>query len=82
MNPDTKLIGFKLTSYATEKMIEDKVRKLFSDANCDYVVHNDWSDIQNNRRQFKFFDTSLNFEEISTVEELSHKLFRTITETL
>lgn len=82
LNPRTKLIGFKLTSSATEKVIEEKVKKLFSEANCDYVVQNDWSDIQNNKRMFKFFDPTLKFEEISSVEHLSYKIFKTITETL
>lgn len=82
LNPNTKLIGFKLTSSATEEVIEEKVQKLFADANCDYIVQNDWSDIRNDNRRFKFFDPSLKFEEIPTVEQLSFKLFQTITETL
>ncbi|MEQ1723685.1 MAG: bifunctional phosphopantothenoylcysteine decarboxylase/phosphopantothenate--cysteine ligase CoaBC, partial [Pseudobdellovibrio sp.] len=45
MSPKSKLFGFKLTSTTDKNLIAKKVESLFSLANCDLVIHNDWSDI-------------------------------------
>lgn len=82
LNPQTLLIGFKLTSDASENSVIEKVEKLFSDAHCNYVVQNDWRDIKTDRRLFKFFEPNLSFQDLNSVQELSFKLFNTITETL
>ena len=55
MNPSLKLIGFKLTSTTDEKLIATKVGSLFKNANCDLVVHNDWSTIQNQQHIFNVY---------------------------
>ncbi len=55
INPNIKLIGFKLTSTADEKTIATKVGSLFKNANCDLVVHNDWSTIQNQQHKFNIY---------------------------
>ncbi len=82
LNPHLKLIGFKLTSTASQSLIQEKVKQLFARANCDYVVQNDWTDIQKNNHQFKFYSPSMVFQPLKNVQELSFKLFKTITETL
>ena len=82
LNSKAKLIGFKLTSTANKDLVHEKVGQLFTQADCDYVVQNDWIDIKNNNHQFKFFNPSLDFEPIKNIQELSFKLFQTITETL
>jgi len=40
-NKNLKLIGFKLTSQATDNEVQKKVMSLFKKSHCDYVVHND-----------------------------------------
>lgn len=80
INANTLLIGFKLTSLENENLVTQKVQKLFSEAKCDFVVQNDWNDIKNNDHKFKFFNPSLQSESLNNVQELSFKLFQTITE--
>lgn len=82
LNPNTVLIGFKLTSLENQSLVTEKVNKLFKDAQCDYVVQNDWNDIKNSNHQFKFFNPSLGFKSLKNVQELSLKIFKTITEIL
>ncbi len=53
--PDCQLIGFKLTSQLDEATIQLKVNSLFENAHCDYVVQNDWSEVQNNHAQYRFY---------------------------
>jgi phosphopantothenoylcysteine decarboxylase/phosphopantothenate--cysteine ligase len=50
--PLTTLIGFKLTSTNDEQIIKNKLNGLFKNAQCDYVVHNDWSTIQTGQTIF------------------------------
>ncbi len=79
INPETKLVGFKLTSTDDSVAVQEKVNKLFTDSGCDYVVQNDWSDIKANRRIFHFYDGPLaTYEIISGLDELSAILFHKI----
>ena len=79
ISPKTKLVGFKLTSTANAKTIEEKVEKLFSKAHCDLVVQNDWSDIKNNKRIFNIYSAeSPTHESIEGLDELSATLFHKI----
>lgn len=79
ISPTTKLVGFKLTSTSDQKVIEEKVGKLFSQSHCDYVVQNDWSDIQKNKRIFHIYNsTSTQAEVIEGLDELSATLFHKI----
>ena len=56
-NPSTILVGFKLTSQASDLQIEDKVKKLLDSAKCDFVVHNDWSTVHTHQHLFNLYDT-------------------------
>ena len=71
----SKLIGFKLTSTADEKIIREKVAKLFETAGCDLVIQNDWNDIQNNKHVFHVFSKDLQkIDQAESGIELSQKI--------
>lgn len=79
ISPTTKLVGFKLTSTSDQKVILEKVGKLFSQSHCDYVIQNDWSDIQQNKRIFHLYNSaSAQPELIEGLDELSAILFHKI----
>ncbi|MBC7420844.1 MAG: bifunctional phosphopantothenoylcysteine decarboxylase/phosphopantothenate--cysteine ligase CoaBC [Bdellovibrio sp.] len=82
VNPNTQLVGFKLTSTTDTKLIEQKVATLFEKAHCDFVVQNNWSDIKNNLRQFSLYSgvNEKNPVKISNVNELSSILFQKMIE--
>lgn len=46
LSPKSKLVGFKLTSTINPVEIQKKLDGLFEKADCDFVVHNDWSTVQ------------------------------------
>lgn len=60
ISPKTKLVGFKLTSTHDTSIIQNKVSLLFKNANCDFVVQNDWNDIKDNVRKFSFYSNKNN----------------------
>ncbi len=77
--PNAKLVGFKLTSNLGPMAITEKVQKLFLQANCDYVVQNDWSDLKNNKRLLNFYTAGkLTPEKLESLDELSATLFHKI----
>lgn len=77
---NSKLIGFKLTSGNDEKLIEDKVKKLFIESNCDFVIQNDWINIEKGNHSFNFYQKNLDFIPIANQQNLSYQLFKTITQ--
>ncbi len=79
LSPESKLIGFKLTSSVDQNYIQEKVNQLFTLSQCDFVVQNDWNDIKNNRRLFHFFyGVHQQSITLNGFEELSATLFHTI----
>lgn len=79
ISPKSKLVGFKLTSTSNQQTISEKVDKLFSNAQCDFVVQNDWSDIKNNKRIFNIYTAqSTKPDSIEGLDELSATLFHKI----
>ena len=79
MNPNIKLIGFKLTSTADKELILDKVSSLFKNAYCDLVVHNDWSTVKTNNSVFNIYKNNEMKDENINKSDLAHYL---ITESL
>lgn len=79
--PKTKLFGFKLTSGADEAVIEQKVNSLFELAVCDFVVQNDWKQIEKGERQFRFYsrDKNTKYENLDSLQSLCARLFQNIT---
>ena len=76
----SKLIGFKLTSGKDEKSIECKVKKLFVESQCDFVIQNDWTDIKNGNHCFNFYQKDLTSIAVTNKQSLSFQLFKTITQ--
>lgn len=62
LSPESILVGFKLTSTTNATEIQKKLDGLFKKANCDFVVHNDWSTVQTGATVFNLHspDNSLN----------------------
>jgi len=76
LSPQSKLIGFKLTSQASTESITEKVTALFQDAHCDFVIHNDWADVQNQNHRFTVFDSKMQTLKLENKSELSFKIFQ------
>ncbi len=55
LSPKSQLVGFKLTSKASENDIQKKVNGLFEKAQCDYVVHNDWGQVHTPHHVFNLY---------------------------
>lgn len=55
LSPKSVLVGFKLTSKNSDAEIKEKVNKLFTQAQCDYVVHNDWSRVHTHHHTFNLY---------------------------
>lgn len=72
-SPASLLVGFKLTSQANENEITEKVKKLFNLANCDYVVHNDWSQVHTNHHVFNLYSKN-SLEKNLPLLDLSYSL--------
>jgi len=55
LSPSSKLVGFKLTSKIGPDEIQKKVNSLFEKAQCDFVVHNDWSQVHTPGHVFNLY---------------------------
>ena len=73
-NKKIKIIGFKLTnSNETENL--KAVNKLFNEADCDYVVHNDLGNrTTNEQTNFSIYDKLMNRKELPTAIELAMEI--------
>ena len=80
-SPQTLLIGFKLTSAADENLISKKVDTLFEKSHCDYVVQNDWQNIEKGKVHFRFYNRqdSKNYKDIDSLQSLNSILFQSIS---
>ncbi|MCB0342048.1 MAG: bifunctional phosphopantothenoylcysteine decarboxylase/phosphopantothenate--cysteine ligase CoaBC [Pseudobdellovibrionaceae bacterium] len=56
LNPDLKVIGFKLTSGATEDEIASAVKRQMLGENSDWVLHNDLKLLSDTSHHFSLFD--------------------------
>ena len=71
-NPNVIVVGFKLTNQSEESEIPTIIKKMFTDSDIDYVVHNDlsgriFSDVQTN---FTVYDKTLNTTKCVSVLDL------------
>lgn len=74
LNPNIKLIGFKLTSTNDPQTIQEKVTGLFERAQCDVVIHNDWSSMKSGNHLFNIYSENNITKNNLTLEDLSHDL--------
>lgn len=82
-NKKVKIIGFKLTSHADQKVINSEVGKIFSYKNVIYVVQNDIEKIdrQKGTHRFSLFQRNISIPyEIESREHLLTKLAQTVIE--
>ena len=81
LNPTIKLVGFKLTSTTDEKLVNDKVTKLFEQAKCDLVVHNDWSTVKSDKHLFNLINKNQTTNRNLTLDDLSQELIGYVMQT-
>ena len=77
-SPNAKLIGFKLTSRADEATIRQKVNSLFENAKCDFVIQNDWQEVQAGKPHYRLYERSAvdTFTEADSTDKLHSSLFQ------
>lgn len=76
ISPQSQLFGFKLTSTTDQSEVLKKVTSLFELAKCDFVVQNDWSDIQNRNYNYHIFDKTMSSKNIGGLSNLSSIIFQ------
>ncbi len=64
LNPHIHLIGFKLTSQLDEKNILQKINKLFTNSQCDWIIQNDWQQRQSGIDHFQIFKQNVKQQEV------------------
>ena len=74
LNPQIKLIGFKLTSTTDEKLINEKITKLFEVSKCDVVIHNDWASVKSDKHVFNMHSTKNPVKTNLTIDDLAQEL--------
>lgn len=79
ISPQTKIVGFKLTSGAEAEVRQAKVQNLFSSSHCEFVIHNDWTQMTDGQHPFNFFKPDLSYIELKSKQELGFQLFKTLS---
>lgn len=80
LNPDLKLIGFKLTHNMTTEEVQRKIQKIFANAQADFVVHNELSEITATSHPAKIYDRAgSELREVSNKEEMAWALHQVIS---
>lgn len=74
LSPTTKLIGFKLTSTSDQKLITEKINKLFEVSKCDVVIHNDWKSVNSANHTFNVHSKTAAVKTNLTIDDLSQEL--------
>lgn len=71
-SPKSKLVSFKLTSQASNDQILEKVQRLQKNSQADYIIHNDYQQLQNrSEHQFQIYDSKLKNLPVVGVENLA-----------
>ena len=79
-NKDVKLVSFKLVNGISEDEKIEKIRKLLSDSNSDYVVLNDLKTRENDiQTSFKIFDVNYELASVETAIELAETIDKLFT---
>lgn len=80
LNPQIKLVGFKLTSTTDTNLISEKITKLFELSKCDVVVHNDWSSVKSDQHMFNLHKHQNPVKANLTLDDLSQELIYYVNE--
>lgn len=79
-NPNLKLIGFKLTHNMTTSEVQRKIQKIFENAQADFVVHNELSQITaSDHPAIVYAKEDSEGREVSNKEELAWELHQLIS---
>jgi len=78
LQPKINLIGFKLTSTQSEDAIKLKIDRLFNEAHCDIVIHNDFSTIQSGQHVFNLYKKNVPIKSNLTLFDLSTELILSV----
>jgi phosphopantothenoylcysteine decarboxylase/phosphopantothenate--cysteine ligase len=79
-NPDVKIIAFKLTSGASPESRLEAVRKLQTESQATWIVHNDLTEIDLQKKQhlFTLYSSDLKSETCDGITELCRHLSQTL----
>lgn len=79
-NKTVKVIGFKLTNSIDPNENREAVVKLFTESNCDFVVHNDLATRKKNGDQeyYTVYDSDMNSKQCTTAKELAYEIEKII----
>jgi phosphopantothenoylcysteine decarboxylase/phosphopantothenate--cysteine ligase len=80
LNPQTWIIGFKLTDTADPALRSSAILRLFERARVNAVVHNDLQDMNNNTHPFALHFSSQTAQDCADVVELGQRLNEKIME--
>lgn len=75
-NKTVKVIGFKLTNSKDPNENREAVVKLFTESNCDFVVHNDIATRKKSGDQeyYTVYDSDMNSKQCTTAKELAYEI--------
>ncbi len=77
-NPEMRIIAFKLTKESDSDSRREAVDRLMRRARPDLIVHNDLSEISEERHTASLFDANSLLARTDTKEELAHRLWEWI----
>ncbi len=78
LNKGVQLIGFKLTSTLDENKKHESISKLFKNADCDWVIHNDMNDIKRGNFLFNLYSKNGKQQSADSKMQLASKIAEVI----
>ncbi|MCB0421043.1 MAG: bifunctional phosphopantothenoylcysteine decarboxylase/phosphopantothenate--cysteine ligase CoaBC [Bdellovibrionales bacterium] len=79
LNKNIFVCGFKLTDTEDQELRQASIEKLFTDAQCSAVVHNDYSELATGKRVFSVYEANGNlFSSHLTALDLTETLLKAI----
>lgn len=78
LNKGVQLVGFKLTSTLDENRKSESISKLFKNAHCDWVIHNDMNDIKRGNFLFNMYSKNGSQQSAHSKAQLASKIAEVI----
>ncbi len=78
LNKDTTLVAFKLTNTENYESRLSAVSKILKNQDIDILVHNDLTEISDNRHNADIYKNGLKIVSVSSKKELADQLYNTI----
>jgi phosphopantothenoylcysteine decarboxylase/phosphopantothenate--cysteine ligase len=76
-NKNLMVVGFKLTSHADDKLINDKLKKVFTNE-VDYIIHNDLGGISSEKHLATLYNRKEMQSSFGTKAEIAHGIHKLI----